>query len=475
MLFSSLVFLFLFFPLFLLVYYKAKKRHSRNIILLIFSLFFYAWGEPLYILLIIFSIIFNFLTARAIEDKYTAGNNKAAKVLMVTDVCVNLLFIIVFKYTGFLTGIFNSIYGSEIFPVPEIALPIGISFYTFQIMSYVIDVYRRQVPAQRNILFLGAYLASFPQLIAGPVVRYKTVADELVNREETTADFSEGLKRFITGLSKKVLIANTMAFAADNILSYAASDYGIIGGWLAILAYTVQIYFDFSGYSDMAIGIGRMMGFHYLENFNHPYSAVSISDFWRRWHISMSTFFRDYVYIPLGGNRVPLSRWIFNMLIVWSLTGLWHGADWTFILWGLYFGILLIIERLFTGKYIEKLPVIRNIYALFFIIMGWVIFRADSLSHMFDIFRAMFGWYGIGGAVIPLPMVLQQSECGLIFYITLCAAVVICLPVSRIIKQKLRSLKTGIIISDIFIIAVFIICIIELSIGSYNPFIYFDF
>jgi len=475
MLFSSLVFLFLFFPLFLLVYYKAKKRHSRNIILLVFSLFFYAWGEPLYIFLIIFSIIFNFLTARAIEDKYTAGNNKAAKVLIVTDVCVNLLFIIVFKYTGFLTGIFNSIYGSEIVSVPEIALPIGISFYTFQIMSYVIDVYRRQVPAQRNILFLGAYLASFPQLIAGPVVRYKTVADELVNREETTADFSEGLKRFITGLSKKVLIANTMAFAADNILSYSASDYGIIGGWLAILAYTVQIYFDFSGYSDMAIGIGRMMGFHYLENFNHPYSAVSISDFWRRWHISMSTFFRDYVYIPLGGNRVPLSRWIFNMLIVWSLTGLWHGADWTFILWGLYFGILLIIERLFTGKYIEKLPVIKNIYALFFIIMGWVIFRADSLSHMFDIFRAMFGGYGIGGAVIPLPMVLQQSECGMIFYITLCAAVVICLPVSRIIKQKLRSLKTGIIISDIFIIAVFIICIIELSIGSYNPFIYFDF
>ncbi|MHB1152153.1 MAG: MBOAT family O-acyltransferase [Eubacteriales bacterium] len=475
MLFSSLVFLFLFFPLFLLVYYIAKKRYTRNIILLVFSLFFYAWGEPLYILLIIFSIIFNFLTARAIEDKYSTGNNKAAKTLMVTDVCVNLLFIIVFKYTGFLTGIINSIYGSEIFPVLEIALPIGISFYTFQIMSYVIDVYRRQVPAQKNILFLGAYLAAFPQLIAGPVVRYKTVADELENRTETTADFSEGLKRFIIGLSKKVLIANTMAFAADNILSYSASDYGIIGGWLAILAYTVQIYFDFFGYSDMAIGIGRMMGFHYLENFNRPYSAVSISDFWRRWHISMSTFFRDYVYIPLSGNRVSHIRWILNMLIVWSLTGLWHGADWTFIIWGLYFGTILIIERLFTGKYIEKLPVIRNIYALFLIVMGWVIFRADSISHMFEIFRAMFGGYGIGGAAIPLPMVLQQSECGLIFYITLCAAVVICLPASSIIRQKLRTLKTGIIISDILIIAAFIICVIELSIGSYNPFIYFDF
>lgn len=475
MLFSSLVFLFCFLPIFIIVYFTAKKRTVRNIILLIFSLIFYAWGEPLYVFLMIFSIIFNYALAMAISKKFESENQKSAKALMICAVAVNLLFLTVFKYTGFLVSIINSAAGNQIIPAPNIVLPIGISFYTFQIMSYVIDVYRREVPAQRNILFLGAYLAAFPQLIAGPVVRYQTIAEELVNRNENIKDFTIGMKRFIAGLAKKVLIANTMAFAVDNILRFSASDYGILGAWIAMIAYAIQIYFDFSGYSDMAIGIGRMMGFKYLENFNYPYIASSITDFWRRWHISMSSFFRDYVYIPLGGNRVSTGRWVFNMAVVWACTGLWHGAEWTFILWGIYFGVLLVIEKLLIGKYIEKLPVIKNIYALFFIILGWVLFRAESVSHTFEILKAMFGSYGMGGANVSAAAVLQQSECGLIFYIALAAGIVASTPVSRVIKEKLGHIKYGALAMDICILIAFVACAAELALGSYNPFIYFDF
>lgn len=475
MLFSSLVFLFAFMPLFFLTYFLAKKRRTRNIILLAFSLFFYAWGEPLYVFLMIFSITFNYFFSIAIEKQFGRGDGKAAKKLVVGAVIVNLLFITIFKYTGFLVSILNSAAGTELLPVPQIALPIGISFYTFQIMSYVIDVYRREVPAQHDILFLGAYLSGFPQLIAGPVVRYQTIADELVERTETLSGFTAGLKRFIAGLAKKVLVANTMALVVDNILKFSGEDYGFLGAWIAMIGYAMQIYFDFSGYSDMAIGMGRMMGFHYLENFNYPYIAASITDFWRRWHISMSTFFRDYVYIPLGGNRVSRARWIFNMAVVWACTGLWHGANWTFILWGVYFGAILIIEKLFIGKYIEKLPVIRNIYALMLIVIGWVIFRAESLGQIGEILKAMFGGYGMGGVNLPFAAVLQQSECGIIFFIMLAVAVITSIPASRFIKEKINRFKYGALVIDICILFAFVLCVAELALGGYNPFIYFDF
>ena len=474
MLFSSLVFLFLFLPLFFLSYFAAKKRRTRNILLLCFSLVFYAWGETLHVLLMIFSIAANYFFALAIEKKQMAENQKAAKTYMALAVGANLLLIAVFKYSGFFAEIFNSLAGSAV-PVPKIELPIGISFYTFQIMSYVIDVYRKQVPAQRDLLYLGAYLSGFPQLIAGPVVRYRTIAGELEDRAETISDFSAGIKRFIAGLSKKVLIANTMAVSVDRILAFSGADYGMAGAWIAMVAYAMQIYFDFSGYSDMAIGMGRMMGFHYLENFNYPYMAASITDFWRRWHISMSTFFRDYVYIPLGGSRVSRGRWVFNMAVVWACTGLWHGANWTFVIWGMYFGALLIAEKLAVGRLIEKLPVIKNIYALFLVVVGWAIFRAESVGQMGELLRAMFGGYGGGGAQIPLAALLQQSECGLVFFAMLAAAAIASMPASRFIKDKLSRLKNGALFMDVCTLTVFALCVIELALGSYNPFIYFDF
>lgn len=474
MLFSSLPFIFLFMPLFFITYFVCKKRYTRNIVLLIFSLVFYAWGEPLYILLMLFSIGFNFVFALLVSKENESGNRKKAKILIIIDVILNLALIIIFKYTGFFISSFNAVAGTE-FGIPEIALPIGISFYTFQIMSYVIDVYRGDVPAQRDVFFLGAYLCGFPQLIAGPVVRYETIADELVSRKETLDDFADGMRRFICGLSKKVLIANVMAMAADGILGFSASDYGIAGAWIAMLAYAMQIYFDFSGYSDMAIGMGRMMGFHYLENFNYPYIAKSVTDFWRRWHISLSTFFRDYVYIPLGGNRVSTQRWVLNMMIVWACTGFWHGASLNFIVWGGYFGVLLILEKLVWGKYIEKIPVLNRVYALICVLFGWVIFRSETMAQLVEILKAMVGGYGLGGENINAALVLQRSGASMIFCIAFVAAVIVSAPVSKILKEKLESTTAGTAVIDVCAVAALVFCVIELAVGSYNPFIYFRF
>lgn len=472
MLFSSLPFLFLFLPLFFAVYFICKKRYTRNIVLLIFSLIFYAWGEPLYILLMMFSIWFNYVFALLISREEQRG--KKAKAFMAADTVLNLLLIGIFKYAGFFTQCVNAVTGLDL-PVPQIALPIGISFYTFQILSYVIDVYRGDVPVQKDVFMLGAYLSGFPQLIAGPIVRYQTIADELVDRHESLDDFADGMRRFICGLSKKVLIANTMAQAADGILSNSAADFGIIGAWIAMLAYTMQIYYDFSGYSDMAIGMGRMMGFHYLENFDYPYISKSVTEFWRRWHISLSTFFRDYVYIPLGGNRVSTPRWIMNMLIVWACTGLWHGASMNFVIWGLYYCAILILEKLVWGKHIEKIPALGHVYTLLCVIFGWVIFRADDLSMFADITRAMIGGYGFGGAEIPAAMVLQRSGFGVQFIVMFVVAVILSAPVSKLIKNKLEGMRVGAILTDAAAVAALLPCAIELAVGSYNPFIYFRF
>ena len=477
MLFSSLPFLFVFLPLFFISYFAAKKRNIKNYVLLGFSLVFYAWGEPFYILLMLFSIFINYMFALWISKEHEAKNKNNAKAIVMGAAFSNLAIIGLFKYMGFMLGIF----GINDPKIANIPLPIGISFYTFQILSYVVDVYRKEVPAQKNIFFLGAYLSGFPQLIAGPIVRYQTIADELENRSENLDEFAAGLRRFIAGLAKKVMIANTVAALADGILTTtynihgditgSIGDYGAIGAWLAIIAYSLQIYFDFSGYSDMAIGIGRMMGFHYLENFNYPYIAKSITDFWRRWHISLSSFFRDYVYIPLGGNKVTKPRWVLNIMIVWVLTGLWHGAAWTFILWGLYFGALLIIERLFLQKRLEKIPVLCHVYTVFAFVFGWVIFRAESVSHIGSIMAAMYGANGAGSLVA----LAEKNVVQLPQLVAIAAGIICATPISHYLKKYLEASAAGRVLVDALSAAALIFCIFSLAVDSYNPFIYFIF
>ena len=456
--FTSLIFLFVFFPLFLLTYFLVKKRKLRNIILFLFSLFFYAWGEPIYVFLVLFSIFINYLLTRKIAQ------NKS-KLLFIITLLFDILILVVFKYVPFLIESFNALTNLNI-PVPNIVLPIGISFYTFQILSYVIDVYRGKVKAQKNIIYLGCYIIAFPQLIAGPIVRYITIEDELDNRRENIEDFTIGVRRFITGLSKKVLIANVLGLISTEILSQSPNIYGFLGAWVAMIFYSLQILFDFSGYSDMAIGIGKMLGFNYLENFNYPYIAESITDFWRRWHISLSSFFRDYVYIPLGGNRVKMPRFVCNILIVWALTGLWHGASVNFILWGLYYGILLLIEKLLIGKFITKLPkVLRHIYTLVIVIFGWVLFRSLTFSEISTIFKAMFGGFGIGN--FNLFHYINA------FNISTIGAIILSFFLVTTIGKKLQEKKP--FLTDILLIILFIFSICEIIIGSYNPFIYFRF
>ena len=461
MLFSDLIFLFLFFPAFLICYFLAKKRKTRNIILLIFSLAFYAYGEPVYVFLMLFSIIGNFFLAKKIDS---CKNKEKRKKVFIMTIFLNILLLVIFKYTGFLIDSFNKIFSLNI-TIPNILLPIGISFYTFQIMSYVISVYKKEVTAQKNIINLGCYITAFPQLIAGPIVRYETVSEELEKREENITDFSYGIRRFIIGLAKKVLIADYLGYVASSIFS--TGEVGFLPAWLGMISYALQIYYDFSGYSDMAIGLGRMMGFHFLENFNYPYVAKSITEFWRRWHISLSSFFKDYVYIPLGGNRVSKRKLVRNLLIVWALTGLWHGASWNFILWGLYYGIILIIEKFFLKKYLDKIPsILSHIYALIIIIIGWVIFNNESLPTMLDILKSMFMLNGVGN--IDYIKYLQLLDIKYILAIVLGA--IFAFPVAKnLLNNNHKYLK------DTLLIILFLISIISILNSTYSPFIYFRF
>lgn len=459
MVFSSLIFLFIFMPLFLLLYFAFKKRTIRNNILLLFSIFFYAWGEPVYILLIIFSTIANYYFAILIDSR------KQKKAYLISAVIFNVGLIAIFKYTNFIIDIINNIFKLNI-TSNNIPLPIGISFFTFQILSYVIDVYRKEVKVQKNILFLGTYIVAFPQLIAGPIVRYQTVEDELVNRKETLDIFAVGVRRFIKGLGKKVLIANTVGFITTTIFSQIPLVYGFLGAWVGIIAYTLQIYFDFSGYSDMAIGMGKMLGFNYLENFNFPYIARSVTDFWRRWHISLSTFFRDYVYIPLGGNRVSKIKWIRNVLIVWTLTGLWHGANYNFVLWGLYFAILLILEKLFLQNVLNKLPkVVGHIYLLLIVVFSWVIFRSDNLIQALDTIKSMFGFNGIGNTNLFYYTGIINLGTILVFFI----GAILTTP----ILEKIKINNTY--ITDTILLIILLLSIVSILTSSYNPFIYYRF
>ncbi len=467
MVFSSNIFLFIFLPLFFVVYFISRNRTWRNTILLLASLFFYAWGEPIYIFLMIFSIFINYVFALNIEK----NTGKKKKVYFILIVLIDVLIIGVFKYSDFVIHNLNIIFSLTI-PKANIPLPIGISFYTFQILSYVIDVYWEKIKVQRNLIYLGTYISSFSQLIAGPIVTYHTIELELENRQENVVDFASGVRRFIQGLFKKVVIANNVAFVTDTILSFGPEDFGLAGSWAALVAYTLQIYFDFSGYSDMAIGLGRMLGFHFHENFNHPYIAKSVTEFWRRWHISLTTFFREYIYFPLGGNRVSKLRWIRNVVVVWLLTGLWHGASWNFIFWGAYFCVFLLIEKFGFSKILSKAPlVVQHIYLMVIVIFGWVMFRIESAEGIVEIISAMFGAYGPGR--IDFFVYTEVLQVKYIFLVTL--GILCSTPIVRKIQDKLNMSAIGKSVNDISVLSLFIITILQMQASNFNPFIYFQF
>lgn len=466
MVFSSTIFLCVYLPLVLLGYYICPKK-GRNLFLLIASLVFYAWGEPKYVFLMIFSILVNYIFGR-LMDKHRE-NKKRLKLMLVLSVVIDIGLLSVFKYTDFIITNVNAIFGAN-FDLLNIALPIGISFYTFQAMSYTIDVYRNDVRVQKNLIDFGMYITMFPQLIAGPIVRYADVQDQLADRSVTTADFSEGIMRFVVGLGKKVLLANQMGAVWSEIYALGG-DVSALMAWTGAIAYTFQIYFDFSGYSDMAIGLGRMFGFKFPENFRYPYQSVSITDFWRRWHITLSTWFKEYLYIPLGGNRRGLTRQALNLLIVWSLTGFWHGAGWNFVLWGLYYFVILFIEKLFLLKALDKLPkFFRHVYALLLIIIGWVIFASDDVSVLLPYLGSMFGANGAIG--------------GMDVYTLLTKAVllIICCIASTELPKKLflsaagaMNEKAAFTLKSVLMIALLALSMILLIGDSYNPFLYFRF
>lgn len=466
MVFSSLTFVFFFLPLVLCSYFVIKSRKHRNAILILFSLVFYSWGEPKLVALMMTSVLAAYFGGMLIERYQQKNENKKKKVVYVITNAVLLSALFVFKYLGFAeTTIFKLFKINK--AITNIVLPIGISFYTFQILSYIIDLYRGDVEVQKNPLKLLLYVSLFPQLIAGPIVRYKTIADEISNRNETLDEAEYGARRFILGLAKKVILANNLALITESIYKMDVSAVGTLALWVAAIAYTLQIYFDFSGYSDMAIGLGRIFGFHFLENFDYPYRATSVTEFWRRWHISLSSWFRDYIYIPLGGNRVAKSRWILNILIVWSLTGLWHGAEWNFVIWGLYYGIILLLEKLVFAKVIENTPkIIRWILTFIVVIVGWTIFNITDFEKLGCVLMNMFSysktcWSDVLSLDISLVKTLIWLPIGMLFMFPLVKNVL-----NKLLGEKLKN---------VILIGLFAITIMFMLSNTYNPFIYFRF
>ena len=477
MVFSSFVFLLAFLLLVLLIYYVCPGK-VRNLVLLIASLLFYAWGEPVYVLIMLFSTVFDYTNGRLIEYFQNKNRPGKAKVVLVIDLVGNLGILGFFKYADFVIGNINSITGAGL-TLLHIALPIGISFYTFQTMSYTIDVYRKVVPAQHNIVAFATYVTLFPQLIAGPIVQYKTVASELSDRKVTLTDFSEGAFRFTIGLAKKVLLANQIGSLWDTISQL--HQMSAATAWLGAIAYSFQIYFDFSGYSDMAIGLGKMFGFHFLENFNFPYMSKTITEFWRRWHISLSSWFREYVYIPLGGNRKGMGRQLFNIMVVWMLTGLWHGANWNFVLWGVYYGVLLMIEKLFLLKWLDKLPNwIGHIYSMFLVVIGWTIFAQTDIHQLGEYLKTMFG---IGHVAVADSDFLYFLGSNAVLLVALIAASIDYRVWMRRLKQgkdatvyDAIATSKGWTIAKPVLMVVFLLVSFAFLVGdSYNPFLYFRF
>lgn len=463
MVFSSIPFLYFFLPLVLLCYAVAPRR-IKNFVLLVFSMLFYWWGEPKYVLLMVFTITFCYFAGIMIENR---RSDPMGKLLMKLSAAVPLGLLALFKYSDFLIGSVNSLTGADI-PLLNLALPIGISFYTFQALSYVIDVYKGDVPAQKNYIDLAAYVVLFPQLIAGPIVRYTTVAEDMKARKHSLENVALGIRRFVYGLGKKVLIANLLGSLCTAYRESAEPS--VVFAWIYGISFALQIYFDFSAYSDMAIGLGKIFGFRFLENFNYPFISKSITEFWRRWHISLGSWFRDYVYIPLGGNRNGTKKQILSILTVWGLTGLWHGANWTFLAWGLYFGVLLIIEKFFLKKVLEKLPAIfQHGYVLFLVLISFVLFNAETFTMAKE---DIFNMLGLGG----LPFMTDDTLYNLSSYgVLLVIAFIGATPLVKLTAEKAGK-KIPLHLAEIIsVVSVLILSTAYLVDGSFNPFLYFRF
>ena len=467
MLFSSIPFLYYFLPLVLAVYFLTP-RAGKNAVLFLSSLLFYAWGEPRFCIFMLLSILQGYVFGRLIE-KY-AQNKKRSKLFLTASVALSLALLAYCKYADFFLSSVNAVTGLS-FKLLHVTLPIGISFYTFQILSYVVDVYRGEVPAQKSFLKLGTYIAMFPQLIAGPIVRYADIAPQLDSRQTTLEDVSSGACRFVIGLSKKVLLANVLY---ELITAFQQSrDLSVLYFWLYAVSFALQLYFDFSGYSDMAIGLGRIFGFRFQENFNYPYISGSITEFWRRWHISLGSWFRDYVYIPLGGNRVSKAKWLRNILVVWMLTGLWHGASWNFVLWGLGFAVLLVAEKLVYGRLLQRTHVLKHVYTLLLVTLSFVLFNADSVSEAFSQLGAMFG---AGG----LPLVSMEgvyylkSYAGTFLFAAIGATPLVSNAISRFGKTRFGA-QALTVLQPLVMLALLAACTAFLVDGSFNPFLYFRF
>ena len=472
MLFTSTVFLFLYLPIVLTLYYIVPRK-LKNTLLLFASLFFYAWGEPKFLLILIFFILINYIFA-ILVDKYR-DKTVIVKWLLALTVIINLSMLGIFKYANFFVTNINSLFGTSIL-LNHIALPLGISFFTFQGLSYVIDVYRKDGKAQRNLINMAMYKALFPQLIAGPIVRYQTVAEQITERKETLEKFADGTKRFIIGLAKKMILANNCGWVADQIFAIPADHLSVGLAWIGAISYSLQIYFDFSGYSDMAIGLGKMFGFDFLENFNYPYISRSATEFWRRWHISLGTWFKDYLYIPLGGNRGTTLQNYRNLFIVWLATGFWHGAAWTFIAWGLYYGALIMLEKAFLLKFLKRIPrVFQHLYALLAVIIGWVFFRSATFGYAFSYIKSMFG--ANGNSLWDQQAVYYFAQYGIIILL----AIIVSMPVFHFIKGFLPKGRNvgnvfgrNLIVSTGYVL-IFFLSLVSVVSSTFNPFIYFRF
>lgn len=478
MVFSSTIFLFLFLPITLLLYFNPffKSRQYRNIVLLLTSLLFYAWGEPVFVFVMIGFIVFDWFMALIIDkcnNMYDKMNHRKKgyiikKICLIFTIVIHLLLFFVYKYLVFVCENVNELFQRKIFSV-SIALPIGISFFLFQMLSYVLDVYWGKAKVQKNLLNVALYVSMFPQLVAGPIVRYTTVSEEIIGRKETRADFSEGIIRFIYGLAKKILLANYFGILTDNIfILYEEQTISVALAWMGAITYTLQIYFDFSAYSDMAIGLGRVFGFHFDENFKYPYIAASVTEFWKRWHISLSSWFRDYVYIPLGGNRVAPKRHIFNLFVVWLLTGIWHGANWTFIVWGLVYFIFLVLEKR-TG-FVLKLGRLSHIYTMLVVILAWVLFRADSITQAIGYIGTMFGIHADGAFGNIFWEYLSQGKWIII------GGIIGATPYYKEIFRKF--IKNSVLYEFMkasILVVLLVITIFNMVKSTYNPFIYFNF
>ncbi len=467
MVFSTPIFMFYFLVLTLAVYYVVPRR-GRNVVLLIASLLFYYWGERVYVAIMFLSTAIDYTHGLLVERCKAKGNDRGAKMAVTSSIIFNLALLCFFKYWDFIAGTLQSL-GLTFMPVLGVHLPIGISFYTFQTMSYTIDVYRGDARAQRSILNFGTFVTLFPQLIAGPIIKYKDLGDQINERTCSAEKFASGVQIFMVGLGKKLLIANNVGALWDSYKAMALSELTVAGAWLGVLAFTFQIYFDFSGYSDMAVGLGRMLGFEFLPNFNYPYISRSITEFWRRWHISLSTWFREYVYIPLGGNRRGKGRQVFNLFVVWAATGIWHGANWTFLFWGLYFFVLLMVEKFLLLKHLEKAPaIVGHVYTMFFVMVSWAIFAIEDLTHLGGYLKVMFGLGGVPLADSAFGYYLTS------FLPTLFVAVLASTPLGATVYRRLGT-RAQQIVCTLLIAAGLVVCTAYLVAGTYNPFLYFNF